>query len=377
MHGNNMPSIADGEVTMNSKRNVETLVAGLLCACFVFVPDRSTAQSNLFGQLVAAAKPEVEKREGKLSVGMTWTNPQAKPVLEEFKKDFPFVKEVTYTRLRTVEQMQRMLMESKTGRPPDIDIPFISEELWPDYLKEKMFLKPHFPYAQLVKSLPKDWPEPDPRTMDPQGLYIASTGSARGIAYNKSLIPAAQAPKGWEDCIDPKYRGKIIYDTRDRLLAFQHDPKTKEWFLKWLKGLVANKVVLNRGMEENLQKVAAGEFLISCVANYHNAMPLIDEGAPLVFLFPDPYTSDIATEMHVLSWSKTPITTQLFALWLATKAQPLIEKLTYRGFPWVPGTKKYSMTKGKTMALCAADCAAKAEQYDQEHAKIIGLPGAR
>src|SRR5262245_47037509 len=99
-----------------------------------------------------------------------------------------------------------------------------------------------------------------------------------------------------------------------------------------------------------MQKVAAGEFLISCVAYYHNAMPLIDEGAPLVFLFPDPYTSDIATEMHVLSWSKTPIATQLFALWLATKAQPLIEKLTYRGFPWVPGTKKYSMTKGKTMA---------------------------
>jgi iron(III) transport system substrate-binding protein len=213
--------------------------------------------------------------------------------------------------------------------------------------------------------------------MDPQGLYIASTGSARGIVYHKELIPAAQAPKGWEDCIDPKYRGKIIYDTRDRLAAFQHDPKTREWFLKWLKGLVANKVVLNRGMEENLQKVAAGEFLISCVANYHNAMPMINEGAPLVFVFPDPYTSDIATEIHVLSWSKTPITTQLFALWLATKAQPLIEKITFRGFPWVPGTQKYTMTKGKYMALCAADCASKAEQYDQEHAKIIGLPGRR
>jgi hypothetical protein len=103
-------------------------------------------------------------------------------------------------------------------------------------------------------------------------------------------------------------------------------------------------------------------------------MPLIDE-VPLVFLFRI-YTS-ILPPKCVLSWSKTPIATQLFAVWLATKAQPLIEKLTYRGFPWVPGTKKYSMTKGKTMALCAADCAAKAEQYDQEHAKIIGLPGAR
>ena len=80
---------------MKSKRNVEILVVGLFCACFVFVPERSMGQSNLFGQLVTAAKTEVDKRDGKLSVGMTWTNPQAKPVLEEFKKDFPFLREVT------------------------------------------------------------------------------------------------------------------------------------------------------------------------------------------------------------------------------------------------------------------------------------------
>jgi len=362
---------------MRLARTVSLLAAGLSILSIAYHLSTANGQGNSFTQLVDAAKGEVEKKGGKLIVGITWTDAQAKPVLEEFKKEFPFIQAISFVRLRTVEQMQRMLMEYRSGRPPDIDIPFISNELWPEYIKEKMFLTPRFPYKDLMRALPQGWLQPDPRSLDPQGLYLASTGGARGIAYNKNLIRADQAPKGWEDCVDPKWRGKIIYDPRATLAAFQHDPKTRDWFLKWLKALVANKVVLNRGMGENLEKVAAGEFAISCVANYHNAMPMIDEGAPLAFLLPDPFTLDITTEMHIVRWSATPAATQLFALWLATRAQPLIEKTSYRGFPWVPTSRKYPMAKGKYMAVCGADCALKSEQYSEEHAKILGLPGSR
>jgi iron(III) transport system substrate-binding protein len=352
-------------------------MAGWVWLVILLAPYHTQAQSNLFSQLVDAAKAEVEKKAGKLIVGITWTDAQAKPVLEEFRKDFPFVQAISFVRLRTVEQMQRMLMEYRSGRAPDIDIPFISNELWPEYIKEKMFLPPRFPYKELFRFLPQGWPQPDARSLDPQGLYIASTGSARGIAYNKNLIRADQAPKGWDDCLDPKWRGKIIYDPRATLAAFQHDPKTRDWFLKWVKGLLANKVVLNRGMGENLEKVVAGEFAISCVANYHNAMPMVDEGAPLVFVLPDPFTLDISTEMHIVRWSATPAATQLFSLWLATRAQPMIDKTSYRGFPWVPTSKKYPLAKGKYMAVCGPDCAIKSEQYSEEQAKILGLPGAK
>jgi iron(III) transport system substrate-binding protein len=359
------------------KRAVFVLGAVLAFGALAYCPAVSNAQSDSFSQLVAASKAEVEKKSGKLSVALTWTDPQVKPVLAAFQKEFPVVKEVSYTRVRTIPVAQRMLMEYKAGRPPDIDISYISNELWPTYKQAGAFVKPRFSYAELVKKLPRGWPTPDPRAMDPEGYYMAGTGSGRGIAYNKNLIPADKAPKSWEDCTDPKWKGKVLYDTRARLTAFQHDPKHREWFLKWIEKLVANGVVLNRGMGENLEKVVAGEFPISCVANYHNAMPMIDEGAPLVFFFPDPYTLDIATELHVLKWSKTPATTQLFALWLATKAQPLIEKHSYRGFPWVPESRKYAMAKGKEMVLCADDCRSKGDEYNEEQAKILRLPGSK
>jgi ABC-type Fe3+ transport system substrate-binding protein len=362
---------------MNTKRYIFPCVAVLVLAAVVYRPTFSMAQSNLFSQLVQASKAEVEKNGGKLTVGMTWTDRQAKPVLQEFKKEFSFVRDISHSRLRTVEQAQRMLMEYKAGRAPDIDIPDISSELWPEYFKEGLFLKPRYDYKELIKSLPKDWPAPDPRVLDPEGRYIASTGSARGIAYNKNLIPPDKAPKGWQDCLDPRWKGSITYDSRSRLTAFQHDPKTREWFLKWVKGLVENKVVINRGMEESLEKVVAGEYHISCVTNYHHAIPMIDEGAPLVFFFPDPFTLDISTELLVVKWSKTPATTQLLSLWLATKAQPLVETVSHRGFPWIPTSRKYPMTRGKYMAVCGSDCDIKADHYNEEHARILGLPGAR
>ena len=172
---------------MRLRRKFSFLLAGTILGSLVYLPSRAIAQSNPFSQLIEAAKTEVEKKGGKLVVGITWTDAQAKPVLEEFKKEFPFIQSISFVRLRTVEQMQRMLMEFRSGRPPDIDIPFISNELWPEYIKEKMFMVPRFPYKDLIRSLPQGWVQPDPRSLDPQGLYMASTGGARGID-RKSVV---------------------------------------------------------------------------------------------------------------------------------------------------------------------------------------------
>jgi len=66
---------------MRMALNGKFLVAGwLLSIDYPSHPAR--AQSNLFSQLVDAAKAEVEKWNGKLIIGLTWTDPQAKPVLE-------------------------------------------------------------------------------------------------------------------------------------------------------------------------------------------------------------------------------------------------------------------------------------------------------
>jgi iron(III) transport system substrate-binding protein len=353
-------------------------VLSLAAAIFLLCGEVVLAQSgNLYNQLVDAAKSEVAKKGGKLTIALNWTNPQGKAIVDEFKKDFSFVKETKFERVRTVEDAQRALMEFKAGRPQQIDVSTVSDELWPTYQEAGAFVKPPFEYQMLAKVLPQGWPALDPRVIDPNGYFLATTGAVRGIAYNTNLVPPDKAPKKWEDCLDPLWRGKVLYDPRPKLTSLQHDPKTRDAHLKWLKGLLENKVVLNRGMDENLQKVAAGEFPINCAANYHNAVPMIDEGAPLGFVLADPIPLESGTQMFVLKWT-LPATTQLFALWAATKAQPVVEKAGYRGFPWDPTSRKYPMAKGKYIAVCGPECLRlAAEKYDQEHARIMKLPGAK
>lgn len=332
-----------------------------------------SAPANLFNRLMEISKDEMSKKGGKLAVVLEWPDNEAKPVLNAFKKDFPFVKETTFERHRTVEVMQRTLMEAKAGRTPQSDIYHASQEAWPEYEKAGLFSKPIFPYADLLKALPEGWTSPDPRALDPEGQFIATTGLIRGIVYNKNLVSPANAPKRWEDCLNPMWRGKFLYDPRSKLTALQHDPKTREAHLRWLKGIIENKVILGRGQTENVEKLAAGEYPLFCGANYHSSVREMDQGAPLIFVVPDPYPMEFGTQIHIVKWSKAPATTQLFVLWLATKG----EQPAYREFPWKPNSRKYPLVQGKYMAVCDVECLGKGAQYDAEHARIIGLPGRR
>lgn len=337
--------------------------------------DKPAAKDGLFQQLAKASEAEMAKKGGKLSVALEFEKTETDALLQAFRTEFPFVKETSYERVRTPEQMQKLLAEAKAGRPSAFDIMHVSFESWKDYTEAGMFPKPQFSYKELAKSVPQGWAQPDERAIDPNDMFIATTGLARGNAWNKNMVPKGQEPTTWEACLDPKWRGKAMYDPRPKLTALQHDPKTREAHLQWLRGLLGNGVILGRGQTENLEKVAAGEYPVFCGVNYHSATRAIDDGAPLEFAFPDPFPLEFGTQIHVLKWSETPATTQLFVIWLSTQGQPLLEKHAYRGFPWDPNGRKYPLAKGKYVAICEVQCLLKSGDYDQEHARILGLPG--
>jgi iron(III) transport system substrate-binding protein len=49
-----------------------------------------------------------------------------------------------------------------------------------------------------------------PESRGPQDLYFASYRTAPVLVYNAKAVPADQAPKDWDDLLDPKWRGKIL-----------------------------------------------------------------------------------------------------------------------------------------------------------------------
>ena len=45
---------------------------------------------------------------------------------------------------------------------------------------------------------------------DPEGYWYGTYLTPEVIAYNTAAVPAAQAPKDWDEVLDPKWKGKVI-----------------------------------------------------------------------------------------------------------------------------------------------------------------------
>src|SRR5262245_54022189 len=348
-----------------------------LCAVMIHSSSAIAAETSLFNQLVERSQSEMAKTKGKLSILLDLSPKEVLPVVNVFQKDFPFVTAPAYTRMNRTEEFQRMILEAKAGRPPEYDIGHAQFEAWPELRDAGMFVKPPFLYQQLVKALPPDWGSLDLRAIDPSGYYLAASALIRIIDYNKNIVPVNKEPKNLADCLDPAWRGKFLYSTRPLMVALQHDKKTREAQLKWLKGIAENKAVLITGQTEGLEKVAAGEYPLYCGVNYNTTLRMIEDGAPIGMVFPDPYALDFAQRIHVLQWSANPARGQLFALWMATTGQPAVEQHMHRGFPWNPQTSVNRIAKGKYAAICESACAAKMDQSLAAHAKLIQLPGGK
>ena len=48
------------------------------------------------------------------------------------------------------------------------------------------------------------------RSRDPQDLFLASYRTAPVLVYNSAAVAAEQAPRDWDDLLDPKWKGKIL-----------------------------------------------------------------------------------------------------------------------------------------------------------------------
>jgi ABC-type Fe3+ transport system substrate-binding protein len=331
-----------------------------------------------FDQLVSAAKTELEQKRGAIRVTLDWPEPDAKVILPEFVRAFPFVRNIDYFRETGIGPFGRYLLSIQQGNAPPYDIMHVAAEYQGQYADANAFVKPLFDYHALSDSLPEGWPKIQDAAYDPQGRFLATTAMVRGNVWNTRLVRVGREPTTWAACLDPMWRGKVVFDSRNKLQALQFDPHERERHLAWIKGLVANRTTFIDGQGPVLQRVAAGEYPIACGVNYHTAQRMIDDGVRVLkFALADTIPLELGTRLFVGKWSQTPATTQLFALWLATAGQQILDKAAYRGYPNNPLNRNFPQAQGKYIALCNAPCVARQEEFDREWDNLVGIVAAK
>ncbi len=336
------------------------------------------AMATAFEDLVAKAHAEVDALGGKLNIALDWTDSDAGPVMEALKAAFPFITEINYTRETGIGPFGKYLISLQQGDAPPYDFMHIASEFEQEYWNAGAFIKPLFDYAALNDSLPADWPKLHELAIDPEGNFLSTTGNARGIIWNPDIVDAADVPKTWADCADPKWKGKVLMDARSKVQPFHYDPNERDRHVAWLKAMLANDVVLNRGQGGIVRKIAAGEYPIACAMNYHTSYRTIErDGVTTVkFTFAESIPLELGTRLYVPKWSKTPAMAQLFALWAASAGQEALGKFAYRGFTWNPKAHKYAASQGKYVSICGAKCALGWEDYNREYQELLEIPAA-
>jgi iron(III) transport system substrate-binding protein len=264
------------------------------------------------------------KKEGKLAFWINgWTAGELEKLFGKFRQKYPFVT-VEYWRASEDTQLhQKMLSEARAGIQ-NVDIASSEINLVAELKKAGVVKKYHWPNAAA-------W---SPQHKDPEGYWVASNINGIVVVYNTNLIPAAEAPKKWEDLLNPKWKGAISMD-RDAAewVLMLWAAWGKERALNYLKALAKNNVVFGAGQTARLEMLGAGAFKIDLRLNLFRVLQYQKKGAPVEWVRTDPILAK-ATPMLIAERAPHPNTALLFANWFTSlEGQQAFTDITGRLVP--------------------------------------------
>ena len=123
---------------------------------------------------------------------------------------------------------------------------------------------------------------------DAAGMWTAGRLGIETIGYNTTLVKAADAPKSFDDAIDPKWKGKLMVEASDVevMLALGErkykgdEAKVRDYFSK----LVANQPQPQNGHSEGADLLVAGQRALFWGGHGHTLQQKKDAGAPVDYM---------------------------------------------------------------------------------------------
>lgn len=314
---------------------------------------------------------EGAKKEGKV---MWWTSyaPQLLvPLIAPFNKIYPFIT-VDYWRGADLERVNKMESEHSAGHLT-VDIMEGGEPTsYPRWRKMGIPEK----YIDIIPGLKKmdkrmyskfgDWTMPEHTVLTPQ--------------YNTKLVSAAEAPKTWEDLLNPKWKGQIGL-TPDVKVWYMLALDEKGWGIQktedFLRKLQQQKLIwVSGGHTAGHKLLIAGEFKIMGETYLHFVPASQAQGAPVEWVRTSP--AMVAGSWYIFfKKAPHPNATRLFLEWfLSPQGLLTIEKVTGKGSTFLGAeTQQSKALKGLELIYKSEDMQIKAGELGliDRFSKILGV----
>lgn len=315
---------------------------------------------------------EGAKKEGNFSLWGTLTPDAGVKVVAEFTKIYPFIK-ADYWRGKGEEIAAKLEAGYIAGRAP-VDACHGGEPInYPRWRKMGM-MAPFTDILPGIATLDKrlygrnsDWAMPGHTVVTPQ--------------YNTKLVTAAEAPKSWEDLLDPKWKGQIAMTSDMKVwvtMALGEGGWGAEKTQDFLGKISKQNLIWAAGHTEAHNLMLPGEFKILSEGYVYHVLRSQTKGAPAEWVKVKPAIVN-GPSLHIPTKAIHPNAARLFVEWLFSPQGLKYWEEASGGmgaaFPGM-GTKQSKVLEGVPLVVENEDVILQGIQMKlaEKFAQVLGIP---
>jgi iron(III) transport system substrate-binding protein len=291
----------------------------LLLALTVLCAPSAGAQSPTLAELAAYAGPDRTerliagaKKEGVVNVYSSVTVDDQKVLVAAFEKRYGV--KLQFWRSSSESILQRVMIEQRGGRF-EVDGVETSAAEMESLHREKVLIEVKSPHlADIV-----------PAAIRPHREWVGDRLNIIAAAYNTNLVKKQDAPKTYEDLLDPKWKGKLGIEADDAvwfgaLASTMGEEKAIKLFRELVRG---NGLSVRKGHTLLAQMVVSGEVPFALTVYHYKTEQLKNSGAPLEwYVLPPGFARFLGT--GILRRAPHPHGAVLFLDFMLSDAQQLL-----------------------------------------------------
>src|SRR2546423_180877 len=286
---------------------IRTLPIALL-ACAIAAP--AAGQETTPAMLAAAAK------EGKVVWYSSIDVKVSELIAKAFRTEYPNI-EIDVERAGSERVFQRINQEYQSAIR-NVDVVNSSDASHFIFWKQQKWLGSHTPPD--VKRFPAQF-------RDPEGYFATWRATLSVMGYNTKLVDAKDAPAGYADLLDPKWKGKLVkshpgYSGTSLTGTY---PITKLLGWEYLEKLSKQQVQQLQSTTATPKSIASGERAVMVDGNEYNMFIEIEAKSPVKIIYPREGTPFVTSPTAIFADAPHPNAARVLQNFLYTaKIQQLL-----------------------------------------------------
>lgn len=339
-------------------------LAGILVSLFLFAATGQCAwaAAATIEQLVAAAKGEDSIE---FYAPATLAPKGAQELGAAFNKKYNLNIRLNYISAGNMaKDAGKVVSQAASGFPPEWDLMVVTDAhhatLWLRKLHQTLT------YAKLGV---------DVKAINYDNGTISIVNQIVLPAYNNKMVAPHNAPKKWEDLLDPKWKGGKLGmpTTTHHLSRLAAGPWGEKKTTEFVKALAGQQLILGT-LGELYSRLQLGEISVAVALHDGFVNQAKTKGAPIVFAEGIEPVISPSLQVGLLKGARHPNAGFLFAAFLVTSgAQEIWEKYTGQSSAFVSGTSAQKYFQGKKVLYMAQEQAEMVDRLATQYGKILGF----